>query len=286
MAVADVTAREIAPTGGEISGVNIALDGTGDNEPPCTSTATCIARLRRRRAQRRRHGHGKCNDYTMEVVQQIGSDSFDPGHGVLISKTKTGNSSCGTFTCFVWVIDAHPEDINQVDFVARRRHAEMATVGDERQKNDALVQRRPGLGLHVRVRGHANRLHFYIIDKRTDAHGHPALHGRRPLARRRRPADARRRARRAPQLGNAEGYTTCTFHLTNTGAAAAVPAGAHPQDAAAYLDSDVYRLSATATGTGWTRVPQERARHREVRRDGAGPGLHREGAARRPARSR
>ena len=35
MAVADVTARETAPTGGEISGVNIALDGTGDNEAPC-----------------------------------------------------------------------------------------------------------------------------------------------------------------------------------------------------------------------------------------------------------
>ena len=55
----------------------------------------------------------------------------------------------------------------------------------------------------------------------------------------------------SPQLGNAEGYTTCTFNLTNTGAAAAVPAGTHPQDASAYLNSDVYRLSATATGTGW-----------------------------------
>ena len=26
----------------------------------------------------------------------------------------------------------------------------------------------------------------------------------------------------------------------------------HPQDASAFLDSDVYRLSATATGTGWS----------------------------------
>ena len=30
-----------------------------------------------------------------------------------------------------------------------------------------------------------------------------------------------------------------------------MPAGTHPQDAAAYLGSDVYRLSTTATGTGW-----------------------------------
>ena len=35
MAVTDVTAREAAPTGGEISGVNITLDGAGDKETPC-----------------------------------------------------------------------------------------------------------------------------------------------------------------------------------------------------------------------------------------------------------
>ncbi len=31
-----------------------------------------------------------------------------------------------------------------------------------------------------------------------------------------------------------------------------MPAGTHPQDASAYLNSDIYRLSATATGTGWS----------------------------------
>ena len=56
MAVADVTARETAPTGGEISGVNIALDGTGDNEPPCYINGHADhAQLRRRLAQRGRH---------------------------------------------------------------------------------------------------------------------------------------------------------------------------------------------------------------------------------------
>ena len=69
----------------------------------------------------------------MEVVQQIGSDSFAPGHGVLIGKTKTGSSTCGSYNCFVWYIDANPQDINQVDFVkadgtvrSRRRSATSA----------------------------------------------------------------------------------------------------------------------------------------------------------------
>ncbi|HEY6886392.1 MAG TPA: hypothetical protein VI300_01395 [Solirubrobacter sp.] len=55
-----------------------------------------------------------------------------------------------------------------------------------------------------------------------------------------------------PQRGTTEGFASCTFPLTNTGAAAAVPANVHPQDASAFLGSDVYRLAATASGTGWT----------------------------------
>src|SRR5262249_7543771 len=103
MAVADVTAREIAPSSGEISGVEIALNGTGDNEPPCVvaTDPTCDG------VTRNAQGNivNKYNAYTMEVVQQIGSDSFDPGHGVLISKTKNASGSCGSYSCFVWVVD-------------------------------------------------------------------------------------------------------------------------------------------------------------------------------------
>ena len=50
--------------------------------------------------------------------------------------------------------------------------------------------------------------------------------------------------------GSSEGFTTCTFPLTNTGAAAATP-NVHPQDASAYLGSDVYRLSASTSASGW-----------------------------------
>ena len=67
----------------------------------------------------------------MEVVQQIGSDSFVPGHGVLIGKTKTtSGNNCGSFNCFLWYIDANPQDIDQVDFVRAGRHAGQ---GDDRR---------------------------------------------------------------------------------------------------------------------------------------------------------
>jgi hypothetical protein len=46
--------------------------------------------------------------------------------------------------------------------------------------------------------------------------------------------------------------SSCTFKLTNTGAAAATDPALHPQDERAALDSDIYRLSATASGAGWS----------------------------------
>ena len=212
----------------------------------------------------------------MEVVQQIGSDSFTPGHGVLISKTKTTSSSCGSSSCFVWVIDAHPADINKVDFVYPDGTPQMATVGDERQKNDASFNAGLGSGTSYEYTDTDNRLHFYILDKRTDAQGilHytvgvKSLDGAGP--------QTRGVSLAAPQQGAAEGYTTCTFNLKNTGASAAVPAGTHPQDASAYLNNDIYRLDDQRQRHGVERVPQERAGHGEVRRDGQRPGLRREG---------
>ena len=252
MAVADVTARETAPTGGEISGVNIALDGTGDNEAPCyingvLTTPNCDG------VSRNAAGvvGNKWNNYTLEVVQQIGSDSYDPGHGVLISKTKNANSSCGSFSCFVWVVDSHPEDINKVDFVAADGTPKKATIGDERQKNDGSFNAGIGSGSSYEYEDAANRLHFYVLDTRKDATGilHytvgvRSLDGAGP--------QTRGVSLASPQQGAAEGFTTCTFNLKNTGAAAAVPAGTHPQDASAYLNNDIYRLSASASGTGWS----------------------------------
>jgi M6 family metalloprotease-like protein len=252
LAVADVTAREVPHSTGEVAGVQIALDGTvGDNSAPCvvatdwrcdgvrTSGSTIT---------------GKYNHYTMEVVQQIGSDSYDPGHGVLISKTKTGSSNCGAgVNCFAWIIDSHPEDINHVDFVRPDGTPKIATLGDERQLNDASFNAGLDSGSSYEWTDERNRLHFYVVDKTTDAQGilHykvavKSLDGAGPQTR----GVALQSA--GAQEVTAGQWSTCTVPLKNTGAAATTDPALHPQDSTSFLTSDVYRLSASATGTGWT----------------------------------
>jgi M6 family metalloprotease-like protein len=251
MAVVDVKAREAAP-GSDMSGVQISLDGTvGDMDAPCvvatnwlcdgiTKNATTGAITR------------KYNFYTAEVVQQIGSDSFDPGHGVILSKTKTSESdTCGTAACFIWVIDSHPDDIAHIDFVRPDGTPKLATLGDERQLNDASFNAGLNSGSSYEYEDTANRLHFYIIDKHTDAQGMlhytlgvKSLDGAGP--------QLRGVALQAPPAVEAGSDATCTFPLKNTGTAVATDPALHPQDANAFLTSDVYKLSASASGTGWT----------------------------------
>jgi M6 family metalloprotease-like protein len=249
LAVAEVKAREVAP-GGDLAGVRVLLNGAGDTNPPCrwqtdpmcegpwytSATGTGVT--------------ARFNDYTVEVVQQIGSDSFAPGHGVLLGKTKTGSNSCGSFSCFVWYIDSNPQDINQVDYVKADGTPVKATLGDERQTNDGSFNVGLNSGSTYEYKAAGNNLHFYIIDKRTDAEGIlrytvgvKSLAGSGP--------QTRGVSLGTPTSGAAEGYTTCTFPLKNTGAAAATDPALHPQDASAYLNSDIYRLSASTSATGW-----------------------------------
>ena len=177
----------------------------------------------------------------------------------------------------MWVVDAHPEDINKVDFVAADGTPNKAThrrraPEERRARSTPASARAPRTSTRTRPTACTSTSSTSAPTRRASCTTRSASA--------RSTAPARRRAAwrsPSPQLGNAEGYTTCTFNLKNTGAAAAVPAGTHPQDASAYLNSDVYRLSASATGTGYARVPQERVRDRQVRRVGLGPGLHREG---------
>ena len=99
----------------------------------------------------------------------------------------------------------------------------------------------------------ANRLHFYVVDKSTDAQGilHykvavKSLDGAGPQTR-------GVALQSAPAAEVAAGqWSTCTFPLKNTGAAATTDPALHPQDATSFLTSDVYRLSAAATGNGWS----------------------------------
>jgi hypothetical protein len=250
MVVADVTAREVDPGSG-LSGIQVNLDG-GDKEPPCTVATDPLCDGVGRNATTGAVTNGY-NSYLAEVVQQIGSDSFDPSHGVILSKSKTAeNSTCGRYTCFNWIIDAHPADINMVDFVAADGTVNKVTIADQRQLDDASFNAGTNSGSSYEYEDTANRLRFYIIDLHKDASGvlHytigvQSLDGNGPQARGVALADA-------PGLTDDAGLQACTFTLKNTGTAAATDPALHPMDVSANLTSDVYRLSASATGTGWS----------------------------------
>jgi hypothetical protein len=248
--VADVQARELDPGNG-LGGIQVTMDGSGDNETPCDYTKdwTCDG-VSKNASGVVQH---KYNAYTAEVVQQIGSDSFDPGHGVILAKTKTAESdTCGSASCFVWVIDSHPSDIGHLDFVQPDGQPRMATLGDERQLNDASFNAGTNSGSSYEYEDTANRLHFYIIDKYSDAQG--MLHYRIGVQ----SLDGNGPQARGVKLGSPSAvgtdgdYSTCTIPLTNTGTAAAIDPASSPTDVTPYVGGDVYRLSASASGTGWT----------------------------------
>jgi M6 family metalloprotease-like protein len=97
--VADITARVIHPEGNGYMGVHVAI-GT-DLSPACNRTLEPLC------------DGGSYNNYDLEVVDRMGSDSFQPDSGVMISKTKDTDSQAP----FQWTIDANPQDIRLVDFV-------------------------------------------------------------------------------------------------------------------------------------------------------------------------
>ncbi|WP_164215292.1 FixG Ig-like domain-containing protein [Virgibacillus sp. YIM 98842] len=122
---------------------------------------------------------GGYDNYTIEVVDRIGADSFATDEGVLIAKTKDAERAP-----FIWVVDSHPEDINVVDFTRPDGTEAMVTKGDPRQLADALFHAGDGetlvSGDFDSVSGENivseykdpyNRLHFYVLDKYRDDDG-------------------------------------------------------------------------------------------------------------------
>lgn len=168
LAITDVTARQI-PLGDDfdrtgLHGINIEMedltpkDYVGDdwrNDMP--------------------NGEGYDN-YTLEVVDRVGADSFSTDSGVLISKTKNAESAP-----FIWVVDSHPEDINLEDFTKPDGSTSMVSKGDPRQLADALFHAGSGETLESgkfdgigeesvvsEYKDNYNRLHFYILGKQRD----------------------------------------------------------------------------------------------------------------------
>ncbi|MEV0282986.1 M6 family metalloprotease domain-containing protein [Kribbella sp. NPDC050820] len=231
--IADVTARTVQPGPKGLAGVNIQLGGAGDLAPPCSVTTDPMC-----------DGRGYQN-YTVEVVDRMGTDSFTPDAGVLLAKTKNEDRAP-----FEWVIDANPQDIGMTDYVLPDGTEVPITIGDYRQLSDALFHAGTNSGSEYEYTDAANRLHFYVTNVKRDRHGVlsytvaiRSLDG----------AGAQKRGVRVlPTVAKPQqnGVQTCSFQLTNTGTAAS--GSQHPADVTSYLKGDVYRVSAEIEGQGWS----------------------------------
>ncbi|MEV4803316.1 M6 family metalloprotease domain-containing protein [Nonomuraea sp. NPDC049421] len=234
LVTAKVTARVVQPGKNGLSGVNIAMDqdrSTCDSgDPLCDG--------------------GGYDNYTVEVVDRMGADSFTPDSGVLLAKTKNEDRSP-----FEWVIDANPQDIGMTDYVLPDGTKVPITIGDYRQLSDALFHAGTDSGSEYEYVDEANRLRFYVTDLHRDKKGQlsytvaiRSLDGAGPQ---------RRGVKLLPSVGLPSGknVSTCKFPLFNTGKKAAAR-GQHPEDVSAYLNADIYRLKAEVQGKGWdVRLP-------------------------------
>ncbi len=232
--VARVTARAVQPGANGLSGLNVTLDG-GDRSPACDTNADPLC------------DGGGYNNYTIEVIDRMGFDSFTPDSGVLLAKTKDRDAAP-----FIWTVDANPQDIDQTDFVRPDGTQQKMTIGDYRQLSDALFHAGTDSGSQYEYVDQANRLHVYVLDINRDRSGIlsytvavRSLDGAGPH---RRGVAAFPTIAVPPRPGD---WAKCTLPVVNTGRAAAVPPG-HPQDVTPYAGSDVYRVSAASSGTGWT----------------------------------
>ncbi|GAA1670401.1 M6 family metalloprotease domain-containing protein [Kribbella yunnanensis] len=231
--IADVTARTNDPGPKGLAGVNIQLGGAGDLAPPCDTSKDPFC-----------DGRGYQN-YTVEVVDRMGTDSFTPDSGVLLAKTKNQDAAP-----FEWVIDANPQDINMTDYVLPDGTKVPITIGDYRQLSDALFHAGTNSGSEYEYTDTANRLQFYITNVRRDRAG--VLSYTVAIRSLDGSGAQKRGVRVQPTVAvpGRAGVQTCNFKLTNTGKAGAT--SEHPEDISAYLKGDVYRLSAKVNGKEWS----------------------------------
>jgi M6 family metalloprotease-like protein len=226
VALIELKTRESVPNG-ELVGATVTL-GTGDLAGSCANQGLepfyCPNRT-----------GGPYLHYRLEVVDRVGNDSFVPGHGVLLSKSRNSG------TPRVWLIDPNPQDIGMIDFYRPDGTPVAVVRGDPRQLNDTTFHAGTNSGSEYEFVDTFNKLHFYVVSTRRGADG--ALRYRVAVRR----FDNGDPYTRAVAVGNAAktpqrpGFlATCTFPLTNTGEAGAAP-----------FDHDVYRVSATSSSQDW-----------------------------------
>ncbi|MFG2005773.1 M6 family metalloprotease domain-containing protein [Spirillospora sp. NPDC048911] len=224
--VAKVTARAVQPGKGSLAGINVRLGAgdTADRSPACDTTKDPLC------------DGGKYNNYTLEVVDRMGFDSFTPDSGVLLAKTKDADNAP-----FIWVKDSNPQDIDKVDYVLPNGQQVKMTIGDYRQLSDALMHAGTNSGSEYEHVDAANRLHFYVLDIKRDRKG--VLSYTVAV----RSLDGAGSQRRNVKVDNGvarpagSGWVKCTVPLRNSG-----------KGGSGVYGSDVFRLSASATGKGWT----------------------------------
>ncbi|WP_199853872.1 peptidase M6 [Plantactinospora sp. BB1] len=240
VAVVTVKARTAVPAARDIQGVRIGMDR--DLTPACDINTDPLC-----------PGTPVYNWYSLETVQRIGADSFTPDNGVLLARNKDAETNTCGYTCFTWVVDANPQDIDMVDYYRPDGTPVKRTIADYRQLNDALFHAGTRSGSEYEYVDTANRLHFYVLDRSIGADGVLSytlgvrhLDGAGSSVR-----GVGAAASGSPTGSPTGGGATCTFAVTNTGRYVA-GGQAHPEDASAYLRADVYRLSATVNGAGWT----------------------------------
>lgn len=119
------------------------------------------------------YGKGYYQMYGVEVVQRASYESFAADKGVLITMARALDASDYDHqrSPMDWVIDSHPADIAQVDYIAPDGSPSMVSLGDMRQLNDALFHEGVGKDVVSEYVDEYNSLHFYILDKKYDEKG-------------------------------------------------------------------------------------------------------------------
>ncbi|KAI8948756.1 M6 metalloprotease [Xylaria longipes] len=237
LVTAEITARVVNPSATQLMGFHISI-GT-DLTPTCDTQTDPFC------------DGGGYSSYDLEIIDRMGADSFQPDHGVMISKTKNSTNRAP----FQWVIDANPQDIDVVDFYRPDGTPSKLTVGDYRQLADALFHAGTRSGSQFEFVDEPNRLHFYVLNTRRDDVGvlHYTVAVRSLDGSSASKHGVKLKAGTVAENGKAKATdkgVTCSFQLTNSGQYVDGHA-AHPQDLSAYLKSDIYRLSAKVDGQGW-----------------------------------
>jgi hypothetical protein len=243
--VATITCRAVEPLPASFAGVIIRLDGSDphDKTPVDDPTINPLS-----------SGIPNFDFYSLEVVQRIGYDSFCPDNGVLLAKNKDKESRNGGpngYNCFTWVIDAHPENINKVDYVRVDGTPVMRTIADYRQLNDALFHSGNISGSLYEWEDVPNRLHFYIIDLKKNEDG--ILTYKIGIMSLDGSGSQKRGIGIVPpssfRMKNQAEY--CVFNITNTGEPSVKDTTQPDKTISAVLGYDIYRLSVSITGKGW-----------------------------------